>query len=507
MAQRIAGWPRSITLVFAITAGMAACLLLAQLLWSESANYRLQSYTSTLLRHAESVASNVSGAIAHLEKSRGEDCSGDDMAELRKTVFEFRYIKDAGRVLNGKLACSAVWGAFTQPYDLGTYSMSTRNGARLWLQTPSYSMPDRKIDITAREHAFAVTSPTAFAPFEDDSPEIAALITSSNMRIEMRRFGQFLAHGDDLTHRQYRKCSAVYDICVTAQIASNLFAPQRAPMLLLIGALGALCGLVCRAALASVLGKAATLEAKLARAVESGAIYLLYQPIVKGSTGQLVGFEALARWQDKELGQVRPDVFIPLAEEMGIAADLNRWIIERALRECATYLHANTSTYLSINLEIASLLDDSVTGFLLEQAQRQQIDTRQIVIEILEGTTAGLAQLQKAVARLHQQGFQLFIDDFGTGYSGLAYLGELRVDKIKIDRIFTQAAGTDSAAAMILQMIFKVAHDVGTGVVFEGVETPAQMAAILAICPEALAQGWLYSKAVPIGEMRTVFSC
>jgi sensor c-di-GMP phosphodiesterase-like protein len=110
------------------------------------------------------------------------------------------------------------------------------------------------------------------------------------------------------------------------------------------------------------------------------------------------------------------------------------------------------------------------------------------------------------VQEVRRLGFQVFIDDFGTGYSGLAYLGRLDVDKIKIDRIFTQAAGTGSAAAMILLKIFEVAKDIDTGVVFEGVETPEQMRAILDFCPDALAQGWLYSKAVPVGAIASSYA-
>lgn len=126
---------------------------------------------------------------------------------------------------------------------------------------------------------------------------------------------------------------------------------------------------------------------------------------------------------------------------------------------------------------------------------------RQIALELLEGATTDIGRIRTGVAAVRALGVQVFIDDFGTGYSGLAYLGRLDVDKIKIDRIFTQSAGTESAASMILAKIFELAEGIGTGVVFEGVETTQQLQAILELCPNALVQGWYYSRAVAIKDV------
>lgn len=112
-----------------------------------------------------------------------------------------------------------------------------------------------------------------------------------------------------------------------------------------------------------------TLAAKLAAAIEGDAIRLLYQPIVRASTGALVGFEALARWHDKELGEIRPDIFISKAAEIQMSHLLNRRIIGRALRECAARLQQDQHLYLSINLDIAAFLDPDLIEFLLSEAR------------------------------------------------------------------------------------------------------------------------------------------
>lgn len=495
-----------IALALAGAAGIAISLLLCQLLWAESGKNRIQSFANTLLRHSESVAGNISDAVADLDRSERADCSAADLADMKRVMFEYRFIKDAGRFGDGKIACSSVWGNVATPFDLNAHTMVTRNNLLLWVRTPSYSMPGRTFDMTGTRRSFVVTSPTAFAPFENGAPEVAALVTSADGKVVMRRFGQVEEGGDNLARRQVRTCSQRYDICVTGQIDSNIFTRAHNGILILTAGLGAMLGALLWAALANFFRRNRTLAAKLAAAIEADDISLLYQPIVQASSGQLMGFEALARWHDKELGDIRPDIFIGKAAEIGMAAVLNRSIICRALRECAARLKREPHLYLSINLEIDALLDQTMVELLLGETRRHGIAPRQIAIEILEGTTTEISRMQAGIEEVRRLGFQVFIDDFGTGYSGLAYLGRLDVDKIKIDRIFTQAAGTESAAAMILLKIFEVAKDIDTGVVFEGVETPEQMRAILAFCPDALAQGWLYSKAVPVETIASAYA-
>lgn len=482
--------------------GMAVSLLLCQLLWAESGKSRGLSFAHTVLRHAESVAANVSEAVAALDRSTLADCSDADLVAMKRLMFEYRFIKDAGRFdADGKIICSAVWNALQPAVDIGAPTLSTRNRMRLWTGTRSFSTPERRIDIAGTRRSFVVTSPSAFAPFENGPPELAALVTSSDGSVIMRRFGQVEQGGDRLSRREARNCSQRFDICVTAQIDSDIFTSAHSGMLSLTVALGAALGAVAWLALASLFRRNRTLASRLAVAIESDQIRLLYQPIIRASSGQLAGFEALARWRDKGLGDIGPDIFISKAAELGMSPALNRSIVRRALRECGARLNRDPHIYLSINLDIDALLDQRMVELLLDEARQHGIAPRQIAIEILEGSTTDLSLMQAGIEEVRQLGFKVFIDDFGTGYSSLAYLGRLNVDKIKIDRIFTQMAGTESAAAMILQKIFEVAKDVDTGVIFEGVETAAQMRAILAFCPDALAQGWLYSKAVPVAEI------
>ncbi|MET0267868.1 MAG: EAL domain-containing protein [Duganella sp.] len=505
MPIRIKSLHALLSFLFAIGMGVAVSLLLSQLVWSESSKSRINSYTSILLEQAESVAADLTSALKHLDSLPRDDCSASDLIALKRATFEYRSMKDAGRLQEGKIGCSALWGKLEQPHDPGAPSMVTRNGVALWINVPSYAMPDMRVDLSAIGHSYVVTSPTVFAAFENHAPEISAQVSSSDGTRIMRRFGAVMEQRDRLLRRHIRHCSLHYDICAVGQIDSNIFAVSRTPLLMLISVVGALFGATFWVAINHFARKRKTMSARLAAAIKADAITLQYQPIVQAATGRLVGFEALARWHDKHLGHVRPDVFIAKAAKINLSDALNRRIISRALRECAARLRQDSSIYLSINLDISAFLDRSLIDFLLEQAQQHSVPLQQIAIEILESATTDLGKMRTGITDLRKLGLQVFIDDFGTGYSSLAYLGRLDVDKIKIDRIFTQSAGTDSAAAIILATIYQLTQDIQTGVVFEGVETEEQMRAILAICPQALAQGWYYSKAVAIEEILPVY--
>jgi sensor c-di-GMP phosphodiesterase-like protein len=129
------------------------------------------------------------------------------------------------------------------------------------------------------------------------------------------------------------------------------------------------------------------------------------------------------------------------------------------------------------------------------------VTPEQVAIEILEGATAEISQMGLKIDNLRIAGYKILLDDFGSGYSSLAYLAKLNIDVIKIDKSFTQAAGTDSPAAFVLKKVYEIAHALNAKIVFEGVETEHQKKAILEIYPDALMQGWLFSKALPIAEL------
>lgn len=482
-------------------AGIAGALWFAQFLWLENNKYRVEAYANILLGHAESVTLNLTEALLELDALQLFPCSKLDLAVLRKNAFEHRFIKDEGRIEDGNITCSAMWGVLKQPYALPNNSTTTRNHFTLWREVPSYAIAGSTMDISARNNVFVVTSPTAFAAFDSPPAGMSATLTSPDGNVIMLKIGPTIPANYPITAQTVKSCSDHFDICVTAQLNNSIFSFERTGLILFISFMGSLVGILTWHVINQYIARHRSMSTKLITSINSNRIQVAYQPIVLAATGEMVGFEALARWYDKDLGNVPPDVFFKKASKLNLGFKLNRNIIRKCLDECGDLLRSSKQLYLSINLDTESLLKSDLIDFLLEETKKNQIAPSQIAIEILESHTANLDQIFDGITRLRIYGYQVFIDDFGTGYSSLAYLSNLKIDKIKIDRTFTQSAGADSAAAMILVKIYEISTTIDAPIIFEGIETEAQRQAILSFCPEALAQGWFFSKAIKFEEL------
>lgn len=480
--------------------GAISSLGLSQLLWYLSGDVRVESYAKSILRHAEMVAGNLTAALDELNHLDNAPCTPRDMAALKHVTFEYRFVKDSGRIIGNHIICSALWGGITPSFDIEQPDRLTRNKVRLWGGAPSYFSKLQKIDISSKGSFFVVTSPTAFAQFDSPSPELSATVFSQSDNTIMRAVGK-KHKGIIATIATANICSEKYDICVSADNDANIFSKQRSGLLVLTAIFGGLLGSLAFYAAYQFRRIRNSLSYKLKSAITDGLITTAYQPIVHGATGEAVGFEVLARWDDKKFGPVSPVTFISKAEKLGLEINLHKLIFKNALQDCSGLLNLNPELYISFNINTKDLLDGSLLTYLSNTAKLYNVASRQIAIEVLEGATAEMRQIEKRIGQLREAGHKVLIDDFGSGYSSLSYLTTLNVDIIKIDKSFTQAAGTDSPAATVLQKVYEIANALQTNIVFEGVETENQKKAILEICPDALIQGWLFSKALPITEL------
>ena len=194
-----------------------------------------------------------------------------------------------------------------------------------------------------------------------------------------------------------------------------------------------------------------TLAGELRNGIDRGQLVLHYQPKVDAQTGSLLGAEALVRWQHPEHGMIPPDEFIPLAEHTGLITPLTTFVLGAALRQCRTWLRAGHDIPVAVNVSTHRLLD---LGFPAEMANLlavSEVPARLLTLEITE--SAIMSDPERAlqvVQQLHDLGVQLSIDDFGTGYSSMAYLKNLPVDELKIDRSFVSNMTTNARDAVIV---------------------------------------------------------
>lgn len=238
------------------------------------------------------------------------------------------------------------------------------------------------------------------------------------------------------------------------------------------------------------------LETLLRRAIEKHEIFLTYQPQVEIDSGRLIGVEALVRWQNPELGLVTPDRFIPLAEDTGFIGQLGEWVMAEACRQMVAWDAAGLSVpKMAVNLSVRQFERGGIAATVAAVLESSGLAARRLQLEVTESVIMNTGDALQYINELHDIGVGLAIDDFGTGYSSLAYLKQLPVHTLKIDRSFIKDISTDANDEAIAIAIIQLGKSMNLSVIAEGVESEEQAAFLLRHgCNRA--QGYLYSKPV-----------
>ncbi len=245
--------------------------------------------------------------------------------------------------------------------------------------------------------------------------------------------------------------------------------------------------------------KEMALRTELGRAVENGALTVVYQPIHELGSGQIKGVEALARWSDGTLGDVPPATFIPVAERAHLIAPIGEFVLDRACQEFSRWPD-HAGKYLSVNVSPLQLLDPSFREIATATATTHGLLPQQLVLEVTETALGEENEIAVMLGLLSLEGFRIAIDDFGTGYSSLRYLQRFPIDVIKIDRSYVQDVEHDPAAAQLLRAVLALVSTLGLACIAEGVETEGQ-ARRLADLGCANGQGYLFSRPVPMESL------
>jgi diguanylate cyclase (GGDEF)-like protein len=214
----------------------------------------------------------------------------------------------------------------------------------------------------------------------------------------------------------------------------------------------------------------------LRQALSQGEFVLHYQPKASLRTGRVEGAEALIRWQHPSLGLLSPDSFIPEAERTGVIEPITHWVLDEALHQCRRWMDEADATgcgelSVAVNLSTRSLLDASLPEVVEAALSRWQVPPHLLDLEITETIImTDPTRARRVLTELADMGATLSIDDFGTGYSSLAYLRDLPVHQLKIDRTFVQDMGHDSDDEVIVRAVVDLARNLGLQTIAEGVE-------------------------------------
>jgi diguanylate cyclase (GGDEF)-like protein len=246
------------------------------------------------------------------------------------------------------------------------------------------------------------------------------------------------------------------------------------------------------------------LRAEINDAMLNNQLILHFQPKVNIQTGHIVSVEGLCRWEHPQLGLLMPYAFIELIEHSGKVQEFGRYIIKKAVEHVSMWRQEGIYTPIAVNLSPYNLLDPGLDSYIKGLLHDFDVPAECIELELTENETClNIKYIQGALDKVRHLGVKLAIDDFGTGMSSLAYLANLQVNVLKIDRTFINDIETNSGHRAIVASTVTLAESFGCELVAEGVETQSQ-AAILTSMGCKLAQGYLFAKPMPENEIKTL---
>ena len=239
---------------------------------------------------------------------------------------------------------------------------------------------------------------------------------------------------------------------------------------------------------------------ELRAAIVSGDFRLYHQPKIDVATGRVVGTEGLVRWEHPRHGLLTPQHFVELSELSGLIQPLTRWVIEQGVKHLADWRANGIDITVALNMSVRNLFDNDLVSFISNLLQDYNVPGDRVVLEITESEVmADRAIARHALHAFRSLGVKIAIDDFGTGFSSLSQLQQLPIDEIKIDQSFVRGMLTDHQDFTIVRSIIDLGHNLGLGVVVEGVEEERQLRALQQMGSDR-AQGYFIARPMPAGQ-------
>jgi diguanylate cyclase (GGDEF)-like protein len=253
----------------------------------------------------------------------------------------------------------------------------------------------------------------------------------------------------------------------------------------------------------------AELAAALHPALVQKQFTVVYQPVVTGSDGAMIGVEALLRWDHPTLGPIEPTAFIPLAEETGDINAIGAWVLQTAAAQMVTWNASRPDSVdltVAVNVSPVELGHDEFVDSVISTLEVTGLPAGLLILEITEGLRLYDWQAScERLNRLRALGVRVAIDDFGTGYSSLSYLTDLPADIVKIDRSFVRDLDSNVASIYLVKAVMEIATSVGLDVIAEGVETPDQQT-VLSDLGCLHAQGYLHSRPLSVDQLTALIA-
>ncbi|WP_251472942.1 EAL domain-containing protein [Stenotrophomonas lactitubi] len=494
--------------VLAVLAAALPIAVMVYATWDRAVSVeqqRLHAIAERSLRRTEVSYQEALAALKSAEATVLPPCGAEHILRMQTLVMTTPSSDQMGYFEGGKLRCTS-WGPFLRNVDQPTPDHVTSDGVGITVDVRPEAAGRRPMLSIMYGPYDVLVDPRRFVDVIVD-PDVRLALASPDGRLLTQQDGmdptllqQLLREPGEGLDRNTLYASARSGewlaIATAPRTALTATFRQQAwlfvPLGLLMAAAGA--GLVIWLS-----RRRLSMRGELRIAIRRRELYLHYQPIIELDTGICVGAEALVRWQRPDGTQVRPDLFIPLAEEAGMIAAITDLVIENVVADMRELLAEDRSAHIAINLAAEDISSGRALKVISQRMAGSGILPQQIWLEATEHGFLDIDRARTMLAAARRAGHSVAIDDFGVGYSSLQYLQQLPLDALKIDKSFIDAIGTESATSPVTPHIIGMARELGLWLVAEGVETEAQLAYLHSQHVQ-FGQGWLFSRPLPRDE-------
>lgn len=450
----------------------------------------IQSDAAFLIKKSDNLIGQISDTLDSL---KGESllCNDETLRSMRYNLNKNIEIYDVGIVNNGRVICSAKNGVLPTPVELAERGLKINGDIYFYKKTLAYPGVNSDVNGALDRNIIVMTPPLFYQDrIYDDAKNLS--VSYRDISGDIVFWASTVEPEDGLLYETGKviDCSHYFNSCV--EIADHNLGVMRLgyQAILLILFFTLLVSSLLVNALKDLIENRNKIEKRLKIAVQKNKLSHLYQPIVESSSGRIIGMEALLRWEDKVLGRVSPETFIPLSETIGVGKQITKNLLVNTLSDMRCLLE-KYEFYISFNVGTAEVLSVNFISSLNEITDSFQVRRNQIKIEVTEKTDLPYELILGFVERLKLNGYEVAMDDFGTGTSNLQLIPDSEFDVVKIDRFFISKIENDLYFKLVKDMVSFISG-CGKKIIFEGVEKTVELNRLKAIVDSPVVQGWLF---------------
>lgn len=497
-----------IAILLAVIGALVPLIVMAWMSWQIAVRKEL-SYLSLFAQRvefrAETTFSDARAVLVAMQDARLQACTAAHIAKMRDATVNSTGVEEIGFFAQGRLQCTS-WGPVEDELQQSAPDFVREDGLHVTLQVRPYVSSGSFMTALQLGQHNVLIQPGRFVDVVLDPGMNVALMTESGRLLGAR--GQPIAPAllQRVTTQEQGEENGIFfstarknGLIAIATAPSANIAAKFVRELIIFLPIGAGIAFFMVGLVIWLSRKRLSPQAELELAVRNREFIVEYQPIVELKTGICVGAEALVRWKRPDGSVIRPDIFIPLAEETGLIEPITDQVIAAVVEELGGTLVTDRTLHIAINISAQDIKSGRVLAVLDQQLVQADIRPQQIWLEATERGFIEVTAARNSLTAARQRGHSVAIDDFGTGYSSLSHLQQLPLDALKIDKAFVDTIGREAATSSVVLHIIDMAKDLGFFSVAEGIETQQQLDFLCAQNVD-FGQGWLFSRPLPAAD-------